>query len=76
MIGTGILCGAVFFNDLEYLVPKPYSLIHVIDADIDEWGGNGFLRSGVLGKEPHSVCHLLALNPSGAAHGIPLQELW
>ena len=30
----------------------------------------------MLGEKTHTVGHLLALNPAGAAHGVPLQELW
>src|SRR5699024_8416049 len=68
-----VIGAAVFLYDLEYLVPEPHCLVHVVDADVDKRRWDWLLGSGVLGEEAHAVGHLLTLNPAGAAHGIPLQ---
>src|SRR5699024_10897262 len=68
-----VIGAAVFLHDLEDLVPEPHRLVHVVDADIDERGRNRLLGGRVLGEKAHAVGHLLALNPAGTAHGVPLQ---
>src|SRR5699024_1548594 len=70
-----VIGAAVFLHDLEDLVPEPHRLVHVVDADINKRRRNRLLRGGMLGEETHAVGHLLALNPAGAAHGVPLQKL-
>ena len=39
---------AVFFDDLEYFIPQPHGLIHVVDTDVDERGRYRLLRGGML----------------------------
>ena len=63
---------AVFFHDLEDLIPEPNRLVHVVDADVDKRGRNRLSRGGVLGEETHAVRHFLALHPPGRTYGITL----
>lgn len=66
---------AVFFHDLEDLIPEPNRLVHVVDADAYKWRRDRLSCSGVLGEKTHAVGHFLALHPTGGTHGVSLQEL-
>ena len=61
---------AVFFHDLEYLIPEPNRMVHVVDADVDKRGRNRLPRGGVLGEETNAVGHFLALHPTSGTHSV------
>ena len=42
-----VIRAAVFFHDLEDLVPEPHRLVHVINADVDERGRDRLLGGRV-----------------------------
>lgn len=72
---SAVLGGAVLLDDLVYLIPQAVCLVHVVDADVNEGRRDRLARCRVLGEIAERTGHLLTLNPSGGAHGVPLQKL-
>jgi hypothetical protein len=74
-IRAAVLCGAVFFHDLEDLVPQAVCLIHVVDSDVDERRRDRLPGCRMLGEVSELGRHFFALNPSRRAHRVALQQL-
>ena len=70
-----VICRTVLLHNLKDLVPQPVSLIHILDADVNERRRDRTARGRMLGEEAQLAGGLLTLNPSGRTHGVAFDQV-